>query len=62
MNAPEQPDAPAIRASLYVNGDTERGLVLDPADAKALGIALVRASVEGEPVRLMLPPQLNPRS
>jgi hypothetical protein len=33
---------------------------LDAADAKALGIALVRASVEGQAVRLVLPPRLTP--
>ena len=58
INAPEQPDAPspAFPATLYGNSATEQGPVLDPADAKALGIALVRASVEGQAVRLMLPP------
>jgi hypothetical protein len=58
MNAPQQPDAssPAFRGTLDGNGATEQGLVLDPADAKTLGIALVRASVEDQSVRIMLPP------
>jgi hypothetical protein len=59
MHVREQPyvSSPTLRASLYVNGATERELVLDPADAKALGIALVRASVQGEAVRITLPPR-----
>jgi len=61
MNAsePYAPE-PAFRAALPVNGAGERGLVLDPVDAKALGIGLLRASIEGQVVRLELPAQFAP--
>lgn len=56
-NAPGQPDAPSptFRPTPHVSGAPEQELMLDPADAKALGIALVRASVEGQPIRIMVP-------
>jgi hypothetical protein len=58
-------NSPARVPVLYVNEDSgtqQPEVVLDPVDARSLGLALVRASIESRAVRLVLPPEVTTRT
>ena len=59
MNSPEH--VPVV----YVNEDSgteQPEVVLDPVDARSLGLTLVRASIESRAVRIVFPPGVTSRT
>jgi hypothetical protein len=57
MNSPERLPLVCVNED---SGTEQPEVVLDPEDARSLGLALVQAAVESRAVRIVLPPEVTP--